>query len=134
MPTAPSRSTWSPSRGARPSFFSVSQRFPIEECHLYDINEELVLVYRVVQRDVAGLIERAAALADGYAAAPETEREALFYRVRERFNRERAAIDFDAYGDDWAERAAQFLFLNKTCYNDIFRVNSRGAFNAPFGR
>ncbi len=120
--------------GSGAVFFFVDQRFPLERCHLYDINEELVLVYRVVQRDVAGLIERAAALAGDYAVASETERAALFYRVRERFNRERATIDFDAYGDGWVERAAQLLFLNKTCYNGLFRVNSRGAFNAPFGR
>ena len=123
-----------PFAGSGAVFFFVNQRFPLEECYLYDINAELVLVYLVVKRDVPALIERATALADEYAAASETEREALFYRVRERFNRERAAIDFGAYGDGWVERAAQFLFLNKTCYNGLFRVNARGAFNAPFGR
>ncbi len=120
--------------GSGAVFFFVNQRFPLKDCYLYDINPELVLVYQVVKRDVSGLIERTAALADEYAAASEAGREDLFYRERERFNRKRATLDFAAYGDDWVERAAQLIFLNKTCFNGLFRVNSRGEFNAPFGK
>ena len=120
--------------GSGAVFFSVNQRFPLKECYLYDINEELVLVYQVVKRDVSALIEHATVLADEYAAASETGRRDLFYRVRERFNRERATVDHAAYGDAWVERAARLLFLNKTCFNGLFRVNSRGEFNAPFGK
>ena len=94
----------------------------------------VVLVYQVVKRDVSALIEHATVLADEYAAASETGRRDLFYRVRERFNRERATVDHAAYGDAWVERAARLLFLNKTCFNGLFRVNSRGEFNAPFGK
>ncbi len=120
--------------GSGAVFFFLNQRFPLEGCYLYDINEELVILYQVVKRDVAGLIDHATVLADEYAAASATERNDLFYRVRERYNRDRATIDPGAYGDGWTERAAQLLFLNKTCYNGLFRVNSRGEFNAPFGK
>lgn len=95
--------------GSGAVFFFVNQRFPLRECYLYDINAELVLVYLVVKRDVSGLIERATALADEYAGTSETGRRDLFYRVREGFNR---------------ERAAQLLFLNKTCFNGLFRVGA----------
>ncbi len=120
--------------GSGAVFFFVNQRFPLKECYLYDINEELVILYQAVKRDVSGLIDHATALADEYAAASGTERNDLFYQVRERFNRDRATIDPAAYGDAWVGRAAQLLFLNKTCYNGLFRVNSRGGFNAPFGK
>ena len=120
--------------GSGAVFFFLSQRFSLKEWYLYDINEELVLLYLVVKRDVGALIDRAAALADEYAAASETDRRDLFYRVRERFNRGRAPLDPAACSDEWVERAAQLLFLNKTCFNGLFRVNSRGGFNAPFGR
>jgi DNA adenine methylase len=120
--------------GSGAVFFYVNQRFSLGECHLYDINEELVVLYQVVQRDVRGLIEQATALADAYAGASEDVRRDLFYRVREQFNRDRAAIDFAAYGEAWVERAARLLFLNKTCFNGLFRVNSRGEFNVPFGK
>ncbi len=120
--------------GSGAVFFFLNRRFPLKECYLYDINEELVILYQVVKRDVAGLIDHATALAGEYAGASETERNDLFYRVRERFNRARAAIDPADYEDAWVERAAQLLFLNKTCFNGLFRVNSRGEFNVPFGK
>lgn len=120
--------------GSGAVFFFVNHRFPLKECFLYDINEELVILYQAVKRDVTGLIEQATVLADEYAAASETERQDLFYRVRTRFNAERAEIDPAAYSDAWVERGARLLFLNKTCFNGLFRVNSRGEFNAPFGK
>lgn len=120
--------------GSGAVFFYLARRFPLAECYLFDINEELVLAYQVVKRDVSGLIGLASALADEYAAAPEKERERLYYRVRERFNRERSGLDLSTYSGAWAERAADLLFLNKTCFNGLFRVNSRGEFNVPFGR
>lgn len=119
--------------GSGAVFFHLSQRFPLKEWYLYDINEELVILYRVVKQEVRGLIEHAAVLADEYAAASATERKDLFYRVRQEFNRSRATLDPDAWSDAWIERAAQLLFLNKTCFNGLFRVNSRGEFNVPFG-
>ncbi len=120
--------------GSGAVFFFLSRRFPLKECYLYDINEELVLLYLVVKQDVGGLIDHATELADEYAAASETARRVLFYRVRERFNQERPIFDPTAFQDAWIERAARLLFLNKTCYNGLFRVNSRGGFNAPFGK
>ena len=120
--------------GSGAVFFFLNQRFLSGECYLYDINEELVILYQVVKWDVSGLIDHATVLADEYTEASATERNDLFYRVRECFNRDRATIDPAAYEDGWVERAAQLLFLNKTCYNGLFRVNSRGEFNSPFGK
>jgi DNA adenine methylase len=123
-----------PFAGSGAVFFFVNQRFPLQTCYLYDINEELVMLYQVVKRDVRGLIEQASALAREYAGASDAERKALFYRVRERFNRDRAPVDPAGYSDAWIDRAAQLLFLNKTCFNGLFRVNARGQFNVPFGK
>ena len=120
--------------GSGAVFFFLNQRFPITESYLYDINEELVILYQVVKRDVSRLVDHVMALADEYVTASVAEQHDLFYRVRERFNRDRETIDPTTYGDEWVARGAQLLFLNKTCYNGLFRVNSRGAFNAPFGR
>ncbi|MEN6341279.1 MAG: DNA adenine methylase [Methanospirillum sp.] len=120
--------------GSGAVFFFVNHRFPLKECFLYDINEELVILYQAVKRDVADLIEQATVLADEYAAASEMERQDLFYRVRKRFNDERTEIDPATYSDAWVERGARLLFLNKTCFNGLFRVNARGEFNAPFGK
>ncbi|TAJ45405.1 DNA adenine methylase [Methanofollis fontis] len=114
-------------------YFHFSGLFPFEECHIFDANEELVLAYTVVQRDVDGLIDALSALAGEYLDGDEGERKALYYAVREEFNRGRAGMNFRRYSRAWVPRAAQLLFLNRTCFNGLFRVNSKGGFNVPFG-
>ncbi|MGC9435294.1 MAG: DNA adenine methylase [Methanomicrobiales archaeon] len=115
-------------------FFHLNQAFAFDECHIVDANDELILAYRVVQRDVEALIDRLAAIRDEYLPLSEEERKAYFYRVRESFNRDREGIHFDRYSRTWVRRAAQLVFLNRTCFNGLFRVNAEGAFNVPFGR
>lgn len=84
-----------------------------------DVNEELINLYRVVQDQVEELI------VDLNKHKNEID---YFYQIRE-LDRDRAA-----YAKLSAvERASRILYLNKTCYNGLFRVNQQGEFNAPFG-
>jgi DNA adenine methylase len=77
--------------------------------------------------DVEGLIERLSPLSERYLAARSDPRRAMFYRVREEFNATAASTTLSL------ERAAQLLFLNKTCFNGLYRVNRHGRFNTPSG-
>jgi len=86
-----------------------------ERAVLADRNVELVTCYRAVQGDVDAVIE---------ALRPYRYDEALYYETR----------DVDPTTLSAAARAARFIFLNRTCYNGLWRVNSRGGFNVPFGR
>jgi DNA adenine methylase len=86
-----------------------------ERAILADRNEELVACYRAVQADVDAVI---AALA-GF----RHDRD-LFYAVRAQETR----------GMSDVERAARFVFLNRTCFNGLWRVNAGGRFNVPFGK
>jgi DNA adenine methylase len=79
-----------------------------------DVNPRLMNLYRVVRDRPDELIEAAR----GY-----RYEEAEYYRLRDRFNS----------GPDPVEDAALLLYLNRTCYNGLYRVNSRGEFNVPFG-
>jgi DNA adenine methylase len=91
----------------------------IDRAVLADRNEELVACYRAVKSDVGAVIEL---LASDF-ATHGTDRD-FFYEVRAR--------DTRALSD--VERAARFVYLNRTCFNGLWRVNSSGGFNVPFGK
>jgi DNA adenine methylase len=115
-------------------FLHVVQQYAIAEIHLFDINPELILAWRTVQKDVEALIERLRTLeADYHALAPDAQR-SYYYGLRQQFNTARATIDFEHFQSAWIERTAQIIFLNRTGYNGLFRVNTRAQFNVPFGR
>ncbi|MBQ3566119.1 MAG: DNA adenine methylase [Oscillospiraceae bacterium] len=84
-----------------------------------DINSDLILVYKVIKKDVEALIS----------ALGEYKNEAeFFYNVRE-WDRDREK--YNLLTD--TERAARIIYLNKTCFNGLYRVNNAGEFNSPFG-
>jgi len=115
-------------------FFFVMQLFPFRESVICDANEELVLTYQVIRQDVDELISLLQDFQSRYDALDEEARKDMYLKVRSDLNADRRGFDFSNYGTSWIERAAQLLFLNKTCFNGLFRVNSSGEFNVPFGK
>lgn len=104
-----------PFAGGAALFFALARAGRFERAVLTDRNEELVACYRAVRDDVEALIDALA----GY-----THDEERYYAERDR----------DTRGLSDVERAARFIFLNRTCFNGLWRVNSKGKFNVPFGR
>lgn len=86
-----------------------------ERAILSDENAELMHAYRVVRDEPQALIDALAAL------SPDED---TYYRIR--------GTDPEALSP--VERAARLLYLNRTCYNGLYRVNAKGGFNVPFGR
>lgn len=84
-----------------------------------DLNQDLITVYRVIKEDADALIEHLSR----HENTPE-----YFYRIRD-LDRDKEA--YAALSD--VEKASRLLYLNKTCYNGLFRVNASGAFNSPYG-
>jgi DNA adenine methylase len=123
-----------PFLGGGAVFLDVVQRFSISEAVLFDINKELILAYRVVQQKPQQLIEHLSQLHAHYYALDDDRRERYFYEIRDAYNGQRGEVDYQRFSDLWIERTAFMIFLNKTCYNGLFRVNSKGMFNVPFGR
>ena len=123
-----------PFLGGGAVFFDVVQSFPIQQAFLYDINEELILIYKVIQRRVEELITKLKKLSDRYYQLDDEQRSIFYYQVRSELNAQRAEIDFDSFSAEWIDRAAMMLFLNRTCFNGLFRLNKKGEFNVPFGR
>jgi DNA adenine methylase len=96
-------------------FFNLQPR----RAYISDINPELINAYQVVQHSVEELISD---------LSQHVYEKEYFYRVR--------ALDHSA---DFLEsskvaRASRLIFLNKTCFNGLYRVNSKGLFNTPFGK
>ena len=125
---------YEPFVGGGAVFFDVAQAYEIQNAHLYDINDELILSYRVVQQNVHKLIESLHKFEKDYKKLSEQKQTDYYYEVRNQFNQERYTTNHSKYSDKWINRAAQLIFLNKTCFNGLFRFNSKGAFNTPQGR
>ena len=107
-----SRTYHEPFVGSGAVFFNVKPR----KGSINDINPRLINFYKVVRDNPTELIEEG----QKYQYEKKT-----YYKLRRRFNEGGLSV---------VEEAAFFLYLNKTCYNGLYRVNSKGEFNVPFGR
>lgn len=119
--------------GSGAVFFDVMQNFDISEAYLCDINEELILTYKVIQKDVEKLIEFLGRFKKTHSRLNQEKRKEYFYEIRRSYNLQRFNIDYSRYSENWIPRAAQMIFLNKTCFNGLFRMNLKGEFNTPAG-
>lgn len=124
---------YEPFVGGGAVFFDIMQHYPIEEAIIYDINEELILSYLVIKEDSEALLDFLAEYQQKYMDLNETERKEYYLELRDTFNRQRFNINYSKYSENWISRAAQIIFLNKTCFNGLFRFNSKGEFNTPPG-
>lgn len=125
---------YEPFIGGGAVFFEVVQQNNIHSAYLYDINEELILTWRVIQQDVFPLIEMLDSLQKKYKKLDDEKQSEFYYEVRADFNQDLASIDHTKYNEQWIKRAAQIIFMNKTCFNGLFRLNQKGEFNVPAGR
>jgi DNA adenine methylase len=128
------KSYYEPFIGGGAVFFDVAQQYNIRSAFLYDINQELILTWRVIQQNVYQLIEMLDSFQKRYYKLNEEEQSKFYYDVRDNFNRSLHKTDYSKYNDDWILRATQIIFLNRTCFNGLFRLNQKGEFNVPAGR
>jgi DNA adenine methylase len=107
---------YEPFVGGAALFFRLAPKNAV----LADANADLIALYTAIAGDVAAVIRR---LQHHRAAHDEKH----YYAMREKWNQ---------HHDQWsnAERAAAFIYLNKTCFNGLWRVNRAGGFNVPIGR
>jgi DNA adenine methylase len=112
------RRYYEPFVGAGALFFCLQPRNAL----INDCNAQLITTYAVIKNDVAGLLE----LLEDYQKKTD---ETSYYEIR---GIDRDAAGFESLPD--TAKAARLIFLNKTCYNGLYRVNSRGLFNVPYGR
>jgi DNA adenine methylase len=119
VPLRPS-SYCEPFLGGGALFFGICARTTSFTAHLSDTNKELINAYRVIKESPEELIRLLSRFQGEYDSA--ADKGSYFYQKR------------DWRPVDHIESAARLIFLNKTCYNGLYRVNSKGEFNVPFGR
>lgn len=113
--------------GGGAMLFFMLQKYPnIEKAVINDINPNLTKAYQVIKSSPESLVQVLQKLQAKYLDIPEEEdRREFFLQVRRRFN---------AGGLSDIDNTMYFIFLNRTCFNGLYRVNSKGAFNVPFGK
>lgn len=115
-------------------FFHIAQKYPVKRLIIADSNQDLILAYWTIKERASDLIERLQSMKAKYLSLDEAEREKHYYQIRKTFNDRKALIDMQSFSVEWIERTAQLIFLNKTCFNGLFRVNAAGLFNVAFGK
>lgn len=109
--------------------FDILSRYDVEEVYISDTNVELINAYRVIRDSVEDLIERLAQYQDDFLPLRREERREIYLARRERFN----DLKTRGGGGEGVEKAALMIFLNRTCFNGLYRVNKKGLFNVPMG-
>ncbi|HUU18282.1 MAG TPA: DNA adenine methylase [Sedimentisphaerales bacterium] len=108
-------------------FFHLAQRYEnIKRFYLFDINNDLVNCYKAVKKDVGLLVRELLSLQDKFLELNSPKRKEFYLDIRKEFNLEKLS----GFG---IKTAAKLIFLNKNCYNGLYRVNRKGEFNVPFG-
>jgi DNA adenine methylase len=108
--------------------FDVLQKFDIKKAVIVDLNKELINCYRCIKENLSEMIIQLESLQNKLYALTVDKQAELFLEIRRKYNAIKLNGRFDF------EKAADFIFLNKTCFNGLYRVNSKGEFNVPFGR
>lgn len=113
--------------GGGAMLFYMLQKYPnIERVIINDINPYLITAYRIIKDEPEELIERLSVLETEYFALESEEAKRDFFMgVRTIFNEDEL---------DMVDRTKYLMFLNRTCFNGLYRVNSKGKFNVPFGK
>lgn len=108
--------------------FDVLSNYPgITQVYISDINAELINTYTMIRDNCVDLIQRLQTLKAEYMESAEQKE--YYYQKRNEFNHLKVNGDVA----ENLEKAALFIFLNKTCFNGLYRVNRKGGFNVPMG-
>ena len=123
-----------PFLGGGAVFFYLSSQFKIKNVYLSDINKELILTFNVVKNKPKKLISELEPFEDDFLQLSPELRKEFYYDVRDKFNESLENFDYDNFSEEHIIRASQMIFLNRTCFNGLYRVNKSGKFNVPIGK
>lgn len=109
--------------------FDILSKYDLEAVYISDINAELINTYRVIRDNIDELIDLLKVMQIEFMRMGTDDRKTYYLAKRERFN----DLKVNGNANINIEKAALMIFLNKTCFNGLFRVNRKGLFNVPMG-
>lgn len=116
--------------GSGAVFFDIVSNYHLEEIYISDINKDLINVYSDIKYSVEELIQRLKTLSTEYLSLSEEEKKVYYYKKRNEFN---LGKKIKSENKSHIGISSLFIFLNKTCFNGLYRLNSQGEFNVPMG-
>ena len=106
----------------------ILQKYDVKQAYAFDINKDLINCYNVIKYKVEDLIQKLDKKEKEFFALDKDERQKYFYNIRTEYNSYLLDSEIDV------KRASEFIFLNRTCFNGLYRVNKNGKFNVPCGK
>ena len=106
----------------------ILQKYDVKQAYAFDINKDLINCYNVIKYKVEDLIQKLDKKEKEFLALDKDERQKYFYAIRTEYNSYLLDNEIDV------KRASEFIFLNRTCFNGLYRVNKNGKFNVPCGK
>lgn len=106
----------------------ILQKYEVKEAYAFDINKDLINCYNVIKTNVENLIQELDKKEKEFLILDNDSRQQYFYDIRAEYNSYTLNEDIDV------KRASEFIFLNRTCFNGLYRVNKDGKFNVPCGK
>ena len=104
-------------------------KYHLKEIYISDINAELINTYHIIRDNIDSMIRILSMIQDEFIPMDTDNRKAYYLKKRERFNELKVNGDKNIN----IEKAALMIYLNKTCFNGLYRVNKNGEFNVPMG-
>ena len=108
--------------------FDILSKYKLDEVYISDKNLELINTYKSIRDDVGILIKLLKEMEEQYTSLNNENRKLYYYEKRREYNNLKINIE-----ENNIEKAVLFIFLNKTCFNGLYRVNKKGEFNVPMG-
>lgn len=121
-------------------FFYLIEKYDFEQVLLNDINEEVILTYSIIKNQIDELITNLKNIEEEYFNLELEEQGEYYYNKRKLFNEQKKVLNYieiiqnENFSEESILHASIMIFLNKTCFNGLYRQNRKGEFNVPFGK
>lgn len=107
----------------------ILKKYNIKKTYAFDINKNLINCYNIIKDKVESLVLELKKLEEEYLKLDDENRKEYYYDIRKKYNSINVENEKEAL-----EKTTYFIFLNKTCFNGLYRENRRGQFNVPVGK